>query len=208
MARLDRLSPVRRIAEIGAAIGREFSHELIAAVVAERRRTSCDGRTRRSWSPSELVYRRGTPPDAVYIVQARAGAGRRLQHPAARRAAAAARAHRRGARGRASRRWRRRSPNSSRATAPRAAWPSGRSTTGSPRPSVRCAPRRTSRPSSTSRGAFRLLTSSLPRHARAPADGAAVPDHARPGVAGDEGVGGRGGGAGVSSRRGAVPSPR
>ena len=32
MARLDRFVPVREIAQIGAAIGREFSHELIAAV--------------------------------------------------------------------------------------------------------------------------------------------------------------------------------
>ena len=32
MARLDRFMPVREIAQIGAAIGREFSYELIAAV--------------------------------------------------------------------------------------------------------------------------------------------------------------------------------
>ena len=34
MARLDRLSPVKDVAQIGAAIGREFSHALIAAVAA------------------------------------------------------------------------------------------------------------------------------------------------------------------------------
>src|SRR5690242_17993833 len=34
MARLDRFAPVREIAQIGAAIGREFSYELIAAVAA------------------------------------------------------------------------------------------------------------------------------------------------------------------------------
>src|SRR5262245_48582764 len=39
MARLDRLAPVRKIAEIGAAIGREFPHELIAAI-AECQRTN------------------------------------------------------------------------------------------------------------------------------------------------------------------------
>ena len=33
MARLDRLGPAKEVAQIGAAIGREFSHELIAAVV-------------------------------------------------------------------------------------------------------------------------------------------------------------------------------
>ena len=32
MARLDRLAPVKEVAQIGAAIGREFSHELLAAV--------------------------------------------------------------------------------------------------------------------------------------------------------------------------------
>src|SRR5262245_65623552 len=33
MARLDRLAPVREIAQIGAAIGREFSYPLVRAVV-------------------------------------------------------------------------------------------------------------------------------------------------------------------------------
>ena len=32
MARLDRLLPVKEVAQIGAAIGREFRYELIAAV--------------------------------------------------------------------------------------------------------------------------------------------------------------------------------
>src|SRR3954449_13336727 len=32
MARLDRFTPVREIAQIGAAIGREFSYEMIEAV--------------------------------------------------------------------------------------------------------------------------------------------------------------------------------
>ncbi len=64
MARLDRLAPVRKSAEIGAAIGREFSHELIAAVsnLSEKElREALD-----QLVASELVYRRGTPPDAVY----------------------------------------------------------------------------------------------------------------------------------------------
>ena len=34
VARLDRLAPVKDVAQIGAVIGREFSHELIAAVAA------------------------------------------------------------------------------------------------------------------------------------------------------------------------------
>jgi predicted ATPase len=32
MARLDRLGPAREVAQVGAAIGREFSHMLLAAV--------------------------------------------------------------------------------------------------------------------------------------------------------------------------------
>ena len=32
MARLDRLGPAKEVAQIGAAIGREFSHSLLAAV--------------------------------------------------------------------------------------------------------------------------------------------------------------------------------
>jgi len=34
LARLDRLAPVREVAQIGAALGRQFSHELIAAAAA------------------------------------------------------------------------------------------------------------------------------------------------------------------------------
>ena len=39
MARLDRLGPAKEVAQIGAAIGREFSHALLAAVVPSRRRS-------------------------------------------------------------------------------------------------------------------------------------------------------------------------
>jgi predicted ATPase len=35
MARLDRLGPAKEVAQIGAAIGREFSHALLTAVVSE-----------------------------------------------------------------------------------------------------------------------------------------------------------------------------
>ena len=36
MARLDRLGPAREVAQIGAAIGREFSHALLQAVAGNR----------------------------------------------------------------------------------------------------------------------------------------------------------------------------
>ncbi|HTZ66401.1 MAG TPA: adenylate/guanylate cyclase domain-containing protein, partial [Roseiarcus sp.] len=64
MARLDRLAPVKELAQIGAVIGREFSHELIAAV-ADRPREQLE-----SWLDqlvaSELVFRRGGAHDATY----------------------------------------------------------------------------------------------------------------------------------------------
>jgi class 3 adenylate cyclase/predicted ATPase len=64
MARLDRLASVRLVAQIGAAIGREFSYALLRAVS----RLS-EGELRVSLArlvASELVFQRGTPPDAVY----------------------------------------------------------------------------------------------------------------------------------------------
>jgi class 3 adenylate cyclase/energy-coupling factor transporter ATP-binding protein EcfA2 len=64
IARLDRLAPIREIAQIGACIGREFSYELLAAV------SSLEGRAlseaMEQLSVSGLVFRRGAPPDATY----------------------------------------------------------------------------------------------------------------------------------------------
>jgi class 3 adenylate cyclase/predicted ATPase len=64
MARLDRLAPVKEVAQIGAVIGREFSHELLAAVspLSEDKL----GEALEHLVSSELVFRRGTPPDAAY----------------------------------------------------------------------------------------------------------------------------------------------
>jgi tetratricopeptide (TPR) repeat protein len=64
MARLDRFMPVKEIAQIGAAIGREFSYELIAAVAPMPQAQLDDSLAR--LSESGLVFRRGTPPDAIY----------------------------------------------------------------------------------------------------------------------------------------------
>jgi predicted ATPase len=64
MARLDRLSSVRQVAQIGAAIGREFSYGLMRAVsrLPEDQLQAALARL----ATSELVFQRGTPPDAVY----------------------------------------------------------------------------------------------------------------------------------------------
>ena len=64
MARLDRFMPVKEIAQIGAAIGREFSYELIAAVAPMPQAQLDDALLR--LCESGLAFRRGTPPDAVY----------------------------------------------------------------------------------------------------------------------------------------------
>ena len=64
MARLDRFMPVKEIAQIGAAIGREFSYELIAAVAPMPQAQLDDSLAQ--LSESGLAFRRGTPPDAIY----------------------------------------------------------------------------------------------------------------------------------------------
>ena len=66
IARLDRLGPAKEVAQIGAALGREFSHEAIRAVadwLPEHRVQE----GLQSLVQSELLYCRGTPPDAIYL---------------------------------------------------------------------------------------------------------------------------------------------
>jgi predicted ATPase len=64
LARLDRLAPAREVAQIGAALGRQFSHELIGAVAAMPPAQLDDALAQ--LVGAELIYRRGTPPDAEY----------------------------------------------------------------------------------------------------------------------------------------------
>jgi predicted ATPase len=64
MARLDRFAPVRQVAQIGGAIGREFSWELIAAV-APHPRPELD-QALVQLVESGLAFQQGAPPDAVY----------------------------------------------------------------------------------------------------------------------------------------------
>ena len=64
MARLDRLASVKEIAQLGAVIGHEFSHALVAAAADRREeqlRAALD-----QLVASELVFRRGTSPNATY----------------------------------------------------------------------------------------------------------------------------------------------
>jgi predicted ATPase/class 3 adenylate cyclase len=65
MARLDRLSTVREIAQIGGAIGREFTRELLRALVPISE-AALDAALNQLVA-SGLVFRRGTPPVATYV---------------------------------------------------------------------------------------------------------------------------------------------
>jgi class 3 adenylate cyclase/tetratricopeptide (TPR) repeat protein len=64
LARLDRLAPARDVAQIGAALGRSFSHELISAVAPMPQQQLDDALAQ--LVRAELMFRRGTPPDAEY----------------------------------------------------------------------------------------------------------------------------------------------
>jgi class 3 adenylate cyclase/tetratricopeptide (TPR) repeat protein/ABC-type transport system involved in cytochrome c biogenesis ATPase subunit len=65
MARLDRLQPIKEMAQTAACIGREFDHRLLTQVShlpdAELA-TALDGLIK-----AELIYRRGLPPEATYL---------------------------------------------------------------------------------------------------------------------------------------------
>jgi class 3 adenylate cyclase/predicted ATPase len=65
MARLDRLSAVRELVQLGATLGREFSYELLHAVSPLDEETLQQGL--RQLVEAELVYQRGLPPQATYL---------------------------------------------------------------------------------------------------------------------------------------------
>jgi class 3 adenylate cyclase/predicted ATPase len=65
MARLDRLGPAKEIAQIGAVIGREFSHPVLAAVTPKDEKalqSALDALTE-----AGLLFRQGVPPNASYL---------------------------------------------------------------------------------------------------------------------------------------------
>ena len=64
MARLDRLAPVKEVAQIGAAIGRDFSYALLRCVAGRDDLTLSAALGQ--LEEAELLLRRGTPPDASY----------------------------------------------------------------------------------------------------------------------------------------------
>ena len=65
MARLDRLQPIKEVAQTAACIGREFAHGLLAKVTSlpkGKLDLALNGLIE-----AELIYRRGLPPDATYL---------------------------------------------------------------------------------------------------------------------------------------------
>ena len=65
MARLDRLGSAKEVAQIGAAIGREFSHSLLAAVM-DKPEAEIEAALERLISAG-LLFRQGVPPHATYL---------------------------------------------------------------------------------------------------------------------------------------------
>jgi class 3 adenylate cyclase/predicted ATPase len=65
MARLDRLGPAKEVAQVGAAIGREFSHGLLAAA-ARKPGTDLNSALDRLVAAG-LLFRQGIPPHVTYL---------------------------------------------------------------------------------------------------------------------------------------------
>ena len=65
MARLDRLSTARELAQLGAVLGREFAYELLQAVSPLDEATLQQGLAQ--LVDAELVYQRGVPPRSRYV---------------------------------------------------------------------------------------------------------------------------------------------
>lgn len=64
MARLDRLAPIREVAQMAAVIGREFPHQLLATV-SPLTEQELDAAMEQLMD-SALIFRRGFPPEAHY----------------------------------------------------------------------------------------------------------------------------------------------
>ncbi len=65
MARLDRLQPVKEVAQTAACIGRDFDYGLLKAVLPLDDAALQDALER--LTNAELIFRRGAPPDSTYI---------------------------------------------------------------------------------------------------------------------------------------------
>ncbi len=73
MARPHRLAPVKEVAQMGAAIGRDFSYALLRYVTGRDDLTLSAALGQ--LEEADLLVRRGTPPDANLWLQARSCSG-------------------------------------------------------------------------------------------------------------------------------------
>jgi predicted ATPase len=94
LARLDRLAPVREVAQIAATLGRHFSHELISAVTKISQQVLNNALAQ--LVEAELIYRRGTPPPSL---ESSAGPGHGCQRASVRSRSANVQGAGRGSRG-------------------------------------------------------------------------------------------------------------
>jgi class 3 adenylate cyclase/predicted ATPase len=65
MARLDRLAPIKEIAQVAAAIGREFSYRLLATVAPASGKSLPEALAQ--LTAAEIIFSHGEPPDSRYI---------------------------------------------------------------------------------------------------------------------------------------------
>jgi class 3 adenylate cyclase len=65
MARLDRHPGLKEVAQFAACIGRDFGYPLLAAGCAMQESALCEAL--KLLASAELVFARGTPPDAAYV---------------------------------------------------------------------------------------------------------------------------------------------
>jgi class 3 adenylate cyclase len=82
MARLDRLGAAKELAQIGAAIGREFSHALLSALVSKPEPALVSALDR--LIAAGLLFRQGEPPQASYLFKHALVQDAALRHLAAR----------------------------------------------------------------------------------------------------------------------------
>jgi predicted ATPase len=77
LARLDRIGPAKEVAQIGSAIGREFSHALLASVVRKPETELASALDR--LIAAGLLFRQGVPPHASYLFKHAAAYGTLLR---------------------------------------------------------------------------------------------------------------------------------
>ena len=65
LARLDRLGPAKEVAQVAAAIGREFSYALVSAVAQKPEAELVEALNR--LTSAGLLLRHGIPPHASYL---------------------------------------------------------------------------------------------------------------------------------------------